>query len=251
VLSNSWGLHTGSVKPNVSPSLYFGSFDQNRVLGSVSTQLGNPFASTIDLLDIEISVVEGSSPWDFTSLDGLLASGNSSIGVALPVDINPLAPYLYLPTSTCNAIAAQLPVTYQSKYGMYFWNTQDPQYQRIVSSPSALSFVFRLTESNSQNFTISVPFMLLNLTLEAPLTLNPTQYFPCQVGPGPYQLGRSFLQAAFTGANWNANNNSSAWWLAQAPGPNIPSQPKPVPIGDLDSSIQASTNDWATSWAGT
>jgi hypothetical protein len=255
--SNSWGLHIGSVTPNMAPSLYFGGYDQNRVLGTISSQQGNPIdglspnpsEGTIDLVDISINVIEGASPWNFSSMSGLLASGNSSIGT-LPLAISGMTPYLYLPKSTCDAIAAQLPVTYQPKYGLYFWNTQDPLYTKIVTSASALTFTFHLDERSSANFTINVPFILLNLTLSQPLTTTPTQYFPCQARASPYQLGRAFLQAAFFGANWNANNDSAAWWLAQAPGPNIPSNPNVVAIGATDATIAGSANEWAASWDG-
>jgi hypothetical protein len=171
------------------------------------TQQGGP--GPIDLLDIIINVVDGASPWNFTSRQGLLSAGNSSIGAALSVEINPLAPYLNLPMSTCDAIASQLPVAYRAKYGLYFWNTNDPQYWKIVSSASVLSFVFRRSESNDQNVTINIPFTLLNLTIEAPLTSIPTPYFPCNAQSyRKYSLGRTFLQAAFLGVNWNANNNA-------------------------------------------
>lgn len=256
--SNSWGLHIGSVTPKMSPSLIFGGFDQNRVLGTISSQHGNPVdgsiqnptTGTIDLVDISINVIQGASPWKFSNMDGLLTSGNSSIGTALTIGISAMTPYLYLPKSTCDAIAAQLPVTYEPKYGLYFWNTQDPLYTKIITSASALSFTFRRDEANANNFTVNVPFMLLNLTLEAPLTTTPTPYFPCQALITPYQLGRAFLQAAFFGANWNANDDETVWWLAQAPGPNIPVSPNVVAIGAQDTAIAASSNDWATSWDG-
>jgi hypothetical protein len=250
--SNSYGLHIGSVSPQIPGSLYFGGFDQNRALGTISTQEGSPDdVGAIDLLDITLSVNSGASPWSFNSLGGQLASGNSSIVGQLPVAINSLAPYLHLPKSTCDALAANLPVTYQEKYGLYFWNSSDPQYERIVSSPSYIGFTFRVSES-STNFTINVPFSLLNLTLTAPLTTTPTAYFPCKAETQThYQLGRAFLQAAFVGVNWNAYNGSAAWWLAQAPGPNTPSQLNIQAIGNTDTTIPSSQVDWASTWQDT
>jgi hypothetical protein len=190
---------------------------------------------------------------DFSSLSGLLMSGNTSISQALklPVSINPLAPYLHLPRSTCDAIASHLPVTYQAKYGLYFWNTNDPQYQKIVSSPSCLTFTFTRNSSPQSNLTINVPFQLLNLTLTAPLTSSPVQYFPCKAEQNThYQLGRSFLQAAFVGVNWNAQDGGAAWFLAQAPGPGKPTQQALQVIQNLDKSIEPSAADWAASWNG-
>ena len=249
--SNSFGLHIGSVYPNIAPSLYLGGFDENRALGTVSTQQGTPdTVGAIDLLDVSLTVDSGGSPWTFGRLDGLLGSGNSSIGGKLPIAINSLAPYIHLPKSTCDAIAAQLPVTYNAKYGLYFWNTADPQYTKIISSPSSLTFTFRASES-TKNLTINVPFNLLNLTLTAPLTTNPTSYFPCKAETQThYQLGRAFLQAAFVGANWNAYNGSAAWWLAQAPGPNIPSQANVIVIDNTDTTITGSTDEWSSTWRG-
>jgi hypothetical protein len=253
ISSSSYGLHIGSVSPSIPPSLYYGGFDQNRVLGTVSAGQGSANApGSIDLLDISLSVNSGTSPWSFNNLGGLLATGNASIGDALPVGINSLVPYFHLPQSTCDAIAAYLPVTYQAKYGLYFWNTSDPQYQKIITSASSVSFTFRASESAGANLTINVPFALLNLTLEAPLTTNPTLYFPCKAETkAVFQLGRAFLQAAFVGGNWYANNGTGAFWLAQAPGPDIPTQANIQFIGNTDTVITGSTNDWAASWKDT
>ncbi len=66
---------------------------------------------TIDPIDIEINVVEGASPWNFT-----LASRNSSIDGSFAIGISSISPYFYLPSSTSDAIA----VAFQSKYGLYF-----------------------------------------------------------------------------------------------------------------------------------
>jgi hypothetical protein len=259
--SNSFGLHIGSVEPRIEGSLYFGGYDQNRICGPITTQQG-PFAGIepddngkkglIDLLDIQINVVDGASPWNTSATSNLLAAGNSSIGPSLPVSMLPEAPYFDLPRSTCDAITAWLPVTYQADLGLYTWNTNDAQYTKIVSSASVLSFVFQKNQINTQNITINVPFMLLNLTLSAPLTNQPTQYFPCNAQSyGRYSLGRAFLQAAFIGQNWNTNGNTGVWWLAQAPGPNISPQSNVQAIQDQDSAISSSSNDWAASWTRT
>lgn len=253
--SNSFGLHVGLVEPKIPGSLLFGGYDSNRIYGEISSQWG-PVAdvdedTTIDLIDIGMSVVEGLSPWNVSSVGGLLAAGNSSLGATLGVRMQPEAPYLNLPKSTCDAISAWLPVTYRPDLGLYTWNTKDPQYSRIVSSPSVLSFVFRKDLIDVHNLTINVPFALLNLTLQAPLTKDPTPYFPCNAqSRGVYSLGRSFLQAAFLGANWNAMDNIGVWWLAQAPGPNIPKEDNRRTIRDQDITIYASNNEWKDTWKG-
>ncbi|KUJ07825.1 uncharacterized protein LY89DRAFT_691514 [Mollisia scopiformis] len=253
--SNSYGLHIGSADLGIPGSLNIGGFDPSRALEPISSQVYAIDRLPIDLLDIGVGVAEGASPFNFTSQTGLLAQGNSSLGISTTVLVEPQVPYLYLPQSTCDAITQYLPVTFQPKYGLYFWNTNDPNYQRIVTSPSFLSFTFRLNSSISQNMTINLPFALLNLTLTAPLTSTPTSYLPLRPGPGPsgsYELGRAFLQTAFMGVNWQTASGDGAgvWFLAQAPGPNTPSSNPLTVIGAKDSGIVGSDVSWAETWKG-
>ncbi|EPE29610.1 Acid protease [Glarea lozoyensis ATCC 20868] len=253
--SNSYGMHLGAVAKGISPSLYFGGFDQTRALGSVSAQPYEISNLPIDLLDIGIGVAEGSSPFNFTSVSGLLTKGNSSMGVATTVYVEAPLPWIYLPKSACDAITQSLPVVFEDKYGLYFWDIEDPRYAKIVSSPAFLSFTFRLSGSVTNNMTINVPFALLNLTLTAPIIDKPTPYFPLRPGLGPhgkYELGRAFLQAAFVGVNWQTamGTGNGVWFLAQAPGPNTPSKGTPTTIKSSDTSIVGSTAVWKDTWKG-
>ncbi|KAK9783637.1 putative Peptidase A1 domain-containing protein [Seiridium cardinale] len=244
--SYSFGLHIGATNPQVDGSLYYGGYDQNRVLGKVLTMDGS-FQDQVTLNDISIQVIDGSSPFDFgASQTGLLAEGNSSLGAGIKVSVAGCSPYLSLPTSTCNAIAQHLPVTYNEGLGLFTWNTEDPQYTRIVSSASALQFTL-VGMTNTDKLNISVPFRHLNLTLDAPLVSTPTPYFPCYTGhQSGWVLGRAFLQDAFIGANWL----SKSWWLAQAPGPNIPAEANVGTIKYGDTTITSGGNDWKESWTG-
>ncbi|RYP81548.1 hypothetical protein DL769_001956 [Monosporascus sp. CRB-8-3] len=54
-----------------------------------------------------------------TRYSGLLAAGKDTVGARLEVAVDARAPYLNLPRSTCDAIAAHLPVTYSSDLGLY------------------------------------------------------------------------------------------------------------------------------------
>ncbi|GAW10987.1 hypothetical protein ANO14919_003250 [Xylariales sp. No.14919] len=243
--SNSFAMHIGSVNPAMPGSLYFGGYDQNRIVGDILTETDD-YTKAISLNDISITVVDGSSPWDFESKGGLLAANNDSItSGGIKVSVDGCSPYLTLPQSTCDAIAEHLPVKYNQDLGLYIWQQDDPKYSQIVSSASSLDFTF-LAGSNTQHVNISVPFRHLNLTLTEPLVDNDQQYFPCYTGyTGGYTLGRAFLQDAFVGANWA----SKTWWLAQAPGPNIPSA-EVITLAQGDTEIKASANDWKESWSG-
>ncbi|TVY86395.1 hypothetical protein LAWI1_G008903, partial [Lachnellula willkommii] len=255
VPSNSYGLHIGSTSMRIPGSLNIGGFDQSRALGQVSSQAYLANHLPIDLLDIGIGVAEGGSPFNFTSKAGLLAAGNSTLSPSTSVFIEAPLPYIYLPQSTCDAITQYLPVSYQAKYGLYFWDTGAAEYQRIVSSPSFLSFTFRLNSNINQNFTINVPFALLNLTLTRPIVDRSTQYLPLRPTEGPsgkYVLGRAFLQAAFIGVNWQSasNDGSGAWFLAQAPGPNTQTHNDATTIQPSDATIVGSANSWTDTWKG-
>ncbi|KAK2616248.1 hypothetical protein QQS21_000883 [Conoideocrella luteorostrata] len=244
--SSSFGMHIGSTSPasTMSGSLNFGGFDRNRVTGNVLTLPGSPLA-TVPLTDISIKVIKGKSPFAFSDKTGLLISGNSSMPKSgIPVSLDGCSPYFTLPKSTCDSISTYLPVTYNNSLGLYLWNTKDHAYQHLMKSASTLSFTI-MGFDNTKSITINVPFQHLNLTLDPPLVDTSMPYFPCSTGgPGFYSLGRAFLQDAFLAANWGRGS----WWLAQAPGPNIPSNPDVVSIDPSDVSISGSNNDWVASW---
>lgn len=251
--SYSYGLHIGSATFKYPSSLVFGGYDKGRVIGPYTT-FGNVPPT---LLDIGIGVEMGASPFDLTNKTGLLIS-NTSIPGPLSVVPDPAVPYLHLPGNTCQAIANQMPVSFDNKLNYWIWNTTDPTYKSIVTSPAYLSFVFPPSPGNTANVTIKVPFALLNLTLDTPIVKEPRTYFPCMsFTPNwwdHYRLGRAFLQAAFIGRNWRTHTS----WLAQASGPGSSStglgldvhdiQDKDTALGDAHS--QNDTAAFARSWEG-
>jgi hypothetical protein len=256
--SYSFGMHIGSAAQNIPGSLFLGGYDQSRAIAPVSAQpyttpgAGGGFA--IELLDIELGVVTGGSPWNFTNKTGLLMQGDSNTGALtqqpLSLLVSPPNPYIYLPKSACDTIAAELPVQYQAEMGLYYWDTSSPLYKQIVTAPTYLGFTFQLNALNTANFTIKVPFQLLNLTLQSPLVSTHTQYFPCFASTnGTYGLGRAFLQAAFVGVNWS-NGGTGNWFLAQAPGPNYQATPSTMNIMPSDQSLVGSQNSWEGTWTG-
>ncbi|CAI7665513.1 unnamed protein product [Penicillium glandicola] len=249
--SYSWGMHIGSVDLEIPGSLMLGGYDQSRVLGQVSTQqvdATNNFGSLeIYLKDIGIGVATGNSPFAFENKTGLFRWGNSTTSRAKTVVIDPTLPYLYLPQDTCDAMAADLPVTFNEGLGLYFWNTDDENYKKITSSPTYLSFTFE-NAATTENITIKVPFPLLKLTLQAPLVEHNTTYFPCYPSDS-FILGRAFLQAAFIGTNWQEGIGAGYWFLAQAPGPAIGSS-NLQSIETSNTSLKASANPWEETWDG-
>ncbi|KAF2259364.1 hypothetical protein CC78DRAFT_562665 [Lojkania enalia] len=215
--SFSYGLHIGSASFNYPGSLVYGGYNKGRVIGPV-TSFKN--ASAVDLLDIGIGVEHGNSPFNFTSKQNLLVDNLGKTGQIVKVKPDPLQLYLALPGKTCEELANLLPVTFDQTTKYYLWNVNDPGFHRIVTSPTYLSFTFPPPPGDSDDVVIKVPFALLNLTLDHPITEKATQYFPCHAYDKPgalHHLGRAFLQAAFLGRNYETGYS----WLAQAPGPGV------------------------------
>lgn len=252
--SYSYGMHVGSVNPDIPGSLILGGYDRNRVLGNVSSQnvdtANGQGKLSIVLQDIGIGVAAGGSPFGYTSKTGLLRQGSSGTSRWQTVEIDATKPYLYLPPSTCDAIATELPVTFNESLGLYFWDTPDARFKDITSSPAYLSFTFEKVSVNSQNITINVPFQQLKLTLQEPLVQQNTTYFPCFQSADSYILGRAFLQAAFIGANWGEGSGNGYWFLAQTPGPNVVQGSSMTSLSVNNSTVEPSSSSWDESWSG-
>ena len=244
--SMSWGMHIGSYSPKINGSLIIGGYDQTRLVGSPGIFTN----SRVNLTNVSL----GSSPGGFNwtqqqqlSQDFLTAKESNTFSSPLNVSLSPSVPYLYLPSSVCSALASVLPISYNADFNLFTWDTANATYTSLVTSPTYLDFSFNDVHNNP--LSIKVPFALLNLTLEAPLVNEPIQYFPCSPTSSTFALGRAFLQAAFIGMNYN----SSTFWLAQAPGPNLGSQgPSINPIIPTDTALVAHPNgpSWEETWNG-
>ena len=235
--SRSWGLHIGSVAQGINGSLYFGGYDESRILGNVASFDGE----TARLADIVLGPSGVGPPFKNTG-SGFLSKPQDAL-------LDASVPYMYLPAETCASIANTLPVSFNTSLGLYIWNTQDRAYHDIVTSLSYLSF--RFTDNTQKDLDIRVPFALLNLTLESPLVAQPTAYFPCSPlatgGNETVRLGRAFLQAAFIAQNWE----SGKFFLAQAPGPQQLRPPAVKSIFGNDTTLQPPPfpPTWESTWA--
>ena len=246
-ISASWGLHVGSARHNVSGSLYFGGYDEARILGTPGI-----FNSAAILLT---NVFINSTFAAFQSTSNLLnLSSSSSSNVNVLVVPEPAVPYLYLPPAVCTSLASHLPLSFHSDLQLYTWDLDHPSLSILLSSLSNLRFTF--TNNSNISTTIAIPLALLNLTLTPPLVKTPTPYFPCRLytpelpgaavsGSAQYYLGRAFLQGAFIGQNWD----TGSYFLAQAPGPSLP-QSRVVIIEPNDTAVSATRDApaWEDTW---
>ena len=255
--SNSYGLHIGAATLDYPGSLIFGGYDRGRVLGPVIKYDAH---SPLSLIDVEIGVETGESPFDFEMQTELLdIPASTGLTNNVPILVKPEYPYIILNRETLDKIATHLPVKFDKSAGFFLWDVQDPSYTNIVNSPAYLGFVFPSVSGNTANTTIKVPFKLLNLTLESSASGFSTDvpYFPVmatQIGGDSALdaiLGRAFLQAAFIGTNWGQNTS----WLAQAPGPGSSKEGLGYDAIDMDNgmttlNVQQGDNLFKRSWEG-
>ncbi|CAC9885654.1 unnamed protein product [Aureobasidium pullulans] len=122
---------------------------------------------------------------------------------------------------------------------------------QVLANPAWLSFTFVSSPNTPKEAEVKVyvPFALLDLELDSPLTTSKTRYFPCSPFTPregqPYHLGRAFLQATLLAQNWETNTT----WLAQGPGPDPIEAPQPVTIDRDDTTI--SLVNWVRPWSDT
>jgi len=248
--SISYGLHIGSVSPNISGTLYLGGYDSSRC---ITTSI-EPDNHTFSLADIGLLVSSDGSA--ITGKNGSIVSSVSNLRStsqttnSLTVLSNPGLPYLYLLEETCAVIASYLPITFNSTYDLYLWDESSPTFSQLTHSPHSLSFTFCTSTTASTTTDITVPLALFNLTLTSPITSPPFQYFPYRAYTPPtsntlrntFHLGRAFLQAAFLAQNWQTDKT----WLAQAPGPAPPEgNIEKIAVGDATLAGMPSPPSWA------
>ena len=254
--SNSYGLHIGAAALGYTGSLIFGGYNRGRVIGPVITYDAH---GSLSLIDVEIGVETGGSPFNFATQAGLMTIPSSSgYTGSIPALVKPEYPYIYLNQQTIDNIVKYLPVTFDSTAGFYLWDTSNPSYKQIVNSPAYLAFVFPSLSGNTANIKIKVPFKLLNMTLEAAASGLPSDraYLPfmaTDIGGNTGSdilFGRAFLQAAFMGTNWGHNTS----FLAQAPGPGAAGEGLGIDPVDLAQSatalnVQQGNTLFQQSWA--
>ena len=259
--TDSFGLHYGSAPFGLDGSLTWGGYDRKRVIGPVGSWDLKELKMETPLKDIAIGVQQGKSPFDTNEYDGLLRVNTSDRPATQRAVINPVVPYLGMSPATCAAMAEHLPITLQPDLGLYTWNTEDPQYTRIIHSAVYLQFTFAVEFGN---LTIKVPFQLLNLTLEPPIVREARPYFPCQPltsldSPShSFILGRAFLQSAYVSINWEADFsitpgpvNRAVFFLAQAPGPGVTGTDVQPITPELRKLASSPVDDFAKSWTQT
>ncbi|RYP08067.1 hypothetical protein DL765_008923 [Monosporascus sp. GIB2] len=158
----SFGMHVGSAaaRARVRGFPYFGGHDRESRRRRRAYRAADVVRGRAALVDVSLAVTAGGSPFKggnetasepgeagTTRYSGLMAAGNETVGARPGVAVDASAPYLNLPLSTCDAIAAHRPVTYDSDLGLCLWDAGDVAYTYVADSAAALRFTFQTPSS--------------------------------------------------------------------------------------------------------
>ncbi len=111
-ISASWGLHVGSARHNIPGSVYFGGYDEARILETPGI-----FNSTVILLtNVSINSTIAASQ---SSNNLLNPTDTSSSNFNVSVVPEPAVPYLYLLPAVCTSLAFHLPLNSNSDLQLY------------------------------------------------------------------------------------------------------------------------------------
>lgn len=171
----------------VAGSLILGGYDRSRQPNTTLTLPLNPDI-VVGVQSISIASTNGSS-------NQILANG-----IKAAIDTN--SPDLWLPTSVCDTIAAELDLTYFAEADRYV--IYETARSTIRSSPPTFSFVLGSSTTGGPNVSIDLPYGAFDLQATYPIFNSPAYYFPMRraANESQYTLGRAFLQEIYLSVDW-------------------------------------------------
>jgi hypothetical protein len=149
----------------------------------------------------------------------------TSSGDSFMATIDSTLPYLWLPDSVCDSMAALFRLTYDNTTKLYTVNQTAHDQNKVMNA----TITFQLVNSVSSNDVVSIalPYSAFDLQATWPIYSNPVNYFPIRKSPnGNFVLGRAFLQEAYLIVDYERNNFTVAQAAFSDPMPS----PTIVPI---------------------
>ncbi|KAH6642246.1 aspartic peptidase domain-containing protein [Boeremia exigua] len=208
--SLSFGYQVGAPyrQTGVAGSLILGGYDRSRRSDNTLS-----LSSSQDLL---VGVQGISSQYSNGTTTVLLEEGFIAV-----VDSN--VPELWLPSVTCDRIAALFNLTYNEETDRYLQS--DVTRRLLQDHKSILSFTLGLSVSGGQTIQIEIPLPAFDHQVSYPIFASPTNYFPLRRAANDSQitLGRTFLQEVYISSDWERDefNLSQAVFSAPMPKPDI------------------------------
>ena len=193
--SLSYGYTAGAQYRNsgVPGNLVFGGYDQSRCRTGITIPMpGNSNSSLIAGVQSILVIPE-------PSVDSNQYSMTSSGFLAL---IDSTLPYLWLPQSVCDKFADRFQLTWDNDTELYLVN--DTSHAHNQQQNATVSFTIGATAASGSDATsIVLPYAAFDLQMGFPIFTNSSRrYFPIKRSPGPYILGRAFLQETYLIVNY-------------------------------------------------
>jgi hypothetical protein len=112
----------------------------------------------------------------------------------LTVNIDPVTPQLWLPTSACVAFESALGLQWDESTQLYLINATI--HDRLLQLNYTITFSLSASRSQGAIKNFTFPYAVFDLTLTYPFVNSSSRYFPLKRAsrPDQYVLGRAFLQ---------------------------------------------------------
>ncbi|KAH0494794.1 hypothetical protein TgHK011_008383 [Trichoderma gracile] len=115
---------------------------------------------------------------------------------------------LWLPLDTCHAFEKAFGLKYNSTLEMYL--VSDSLHKSLLDSNPSVTFIITTAITGGSTFNITFPYASFDLTLNPPLVMKSSRYFPLKRASNDtqYILGRTFLQEAYLIVDYERGNFS-------------------------------------------
>jgi len=215
--SRAWSYTAGASYRDYTGSLVLGGYDDTRLDGRTTTQYALP--PSTETTELRVSLA---------SIGFAFANGTeASIPVSETVVIDSTLPYMYLPSTVCDELAAKLGLTYNEPADLF---TISPS--SLAANEQSIQQI-RITVGDTKNSgnttSITFPYAAFALNASWPLFDQGVSqpFFPIRRAEGnTYILGRAFLQEAHLSVDWER----AYFNLSQAAFPETRTAPNLVPI---------------------
>lgn len=194
--SLSYGYQAGAAYRNakVPGSLVIGGYDRSRASApALTVPISDTLGFNVGVQDVVASnTLQGTL--SLISNEKILAAIDSSV------------PELWLPRSVCDKFETAFGLQYHEASDRYILN--DTTHAQLVQLSPSLAFTIGSDTSVGGNTTIiRLPYSSFDLQASFPIFAQATKYFPIRraANETQYTVGRTFLQEAYLGVDWERN----------------------------------------------
>lgn len=132
------------------------------------------------------------------SIHSTYSNGSTQALLSSPIlsFIDSTIPYIYLPTTACQAFERELGLRWNETYNFYF--VDETLHESLLTSNPNFTFTLGDNIESQSKVEIVLPYASFDHVMKPPILTNSTRYFPIRraTNESQYTLGRTFLQEA-------------------------------------------------------